>query len=52
VRARAEVVGLCPFEAGRAAFAQLLPMVPWSEATTTNVVTRVLGARRWSSSTS
>jgi hypothetical protein len=52
LRTRVEVVGLCPFEAGRAAFAQLLPMVPWSEATTTNVVTRVLGAREWSSSTS
>jgi hypothetical protein len=52
LRAHAEVVGVCPFEAGRAAFTAVIPMIPWSEATTTTVVGRVLGARQWLSSTS
>jgi hypothetical protein len=52
LREQGEVVGLCPFEAGRAAFAGLIPMVPWTEKTTTTIVTRVLEAGRWSTSTS
>jgi hypothetical protein len=52
IRSQTELVGLCPFEEGRAAFASVVPMVPWAEATTTNVVSRVLGGRTWSSWTS
>ena len=40
-----ELVGVCPFEAGRAGFATRMPMVAWSEATTTGVVVRALRGR-------
>jgi hypothetical protein len=52
IRDQTELVGLCPFEEGCAAFGSVIPMVRWAEATTTNGVGRVLGERKWSNWTS
>jgi hypothetical protein len=42
LRRRVPVVGVCPFAAARSAFVGLVPMVTWSEATTTTSVARVI----------